>query len=52
MLHFSPTKIYKVLEECKCKFIIKKFCKILTYLGKNNHKFSEDVMNLGYLGLK
>lgn len=32
--------------------MINKFCKILTHLAKNNPKFTEEVMNLGLLGLK
>lgn len=35
------TKVYKILEESKSKFMINKFCKLLTHLAKDNQKFTE-----------
>lgn len=52
MIYLPINKIYKILEECRNKFMINKFCKLLTHLGKGNLKFTEEIMNLGFLGLK
>lgn len=45
-------KVYKILEEARGKFMIKKFATFLVFLVERDEAMSEEIMHLIYKGLR